>query len=314
MRRRCAGEWYEAELADCYYTPYAPACAFLVLNGPSLSDADKDALRLPGIMTAGVNNGPAHFRPDFWFSVDKPARFLTSVFMDPRICKFIGDGKHGEWLRDEQKWADAGCPDVGHFSDEHSEAYKIREQVQAEMPDADKKTIKQEAEVRCIKWHTQWDSGIKVEDCPNVVYCKLSTHFKPKEFLTEPVYCMGNSKEHGGGRSVMLFALKALFVLGFRRVFLVGCDWFMAKEFSYGFEEKRHSHAVNNNNTTFGRITSMLVQAYEHFADHDFIVENCNPNSFLTAIPYRPLDEAIEIARAKMPKHEVTAGRYQFKL
>lgn len=307
------GERYPADIADTYFQ-HRGACAFLVLNGPSLADSDRELLSQPGVMTAGVNNGAAHFRPHFWFSVDAPARFLSSIWLDPRICKFVGDGKAANPIRDEDKWNAAGCPNVGDFKTEGTPAYEINQQVAAEHPKWDRKQIKVEAEDRVRKWHAQWNLPETVGDCPNVVFCKLHTEFDADTFLTEPHFTMGNSKEHGGGRSVMLFALKSLYVLGFRRVFLVGCDWYMAQTYSYGFKEKRHQGAVDNNNTTFGRITSMFTQAREHFAAHGFSIENCNDKSFLTVFPYRPLSEAVEYARAMMPEREETQGRYQFKL
>lgn len=311
--RMAGGATFPADIADAYYLSDRPACAFLVLNGPSLADADRGLLSLPGIVTAGVNNGVAHWRPDFWFSVDGPARFLASAWLDSKIMKFVGDGKSRDPIRDEDKWNAAGSPQVGDFGTVGTVAWEIKQQVAAECPEMDHKEQKDEAIKRVQAWHAQWHSHITLADCPNVIFCKLNTEFDPAAFLTEPCFTMGNSKDHGGGRSVMLFAIKALYVLGFRRVFLVGCDWFMAQSFTYGFDEKRHPGAVDNNNTSFGRITSMLVQAQAHFDAEEFRLENCNPSSFFTSIPHRPLAEAVEIARRWMPQREVTHGRYQFK-
>ena len=70
---------------------YKGASAFLILNGPSLVSGEYDLslLNSPGVMTYGVNNGPATFRPNFWSCVDDPTRFLKSIWMDPRITKFV---------------------------------------------------------------------------------------------------------------------------------------------------------------------------------------------------------------------------------
>jgi len=311
--RQVEGHRYPVDIADTYFQK-AGACAFLVLNGPSLADSDRDLLSRKGVITAGVNNGPAHFRPNFWFTVDHPARFLASVWMDPGIVTFVGDGKADTQIRDEVKWNAAGNPAVGDFKTEGTPAWEINQQVAREHKDWSRPDIKTESEKRVREWHAQFFSHLTVGDCPNTVFCNLDTAFNPATFLTEPCFNMGNHKDGGGGRSVMLFALKTLFVLGFRRVFLVGCDWWMGQGYTYGFKEKRHTQAINNNNTTFGRVLSMFVQAQDHFKEEGFRIENCNPGSFLTCFPYRSLADAVGVATRNVPQDEVTEDRYGFKL
>jgi hypothetical protein len=68
---------------------YRNQSAFLVLNGKSLNDIDLSLLQVPGIVTMGVNNGAHSFRPDLWSCVDDPSRFMTSIWMDPKVKKFI---------------------------------------------------------------------------------------------------------------------------------------------------------------------------------------------------------------------------------
>ena len=61
-------------------------------------------------------------------------------------------------------------------------------------------------------------TGVRVGDCPNVVYFKQNDRFRADQFLTEDCLNWGNSKEHGGGLSVMLPAIRILFILGIRPV------------------------------------------------------------------------------------------------
>lgn len=60
----------------------------ITLGGPSLAGADLDALRASGVMTMGVNNTWAVYRPDLWVSADAASTFLDSGWADPRILKF----------------------------------------------------------------------------------------------------------------------------------------------------------------------------------------------------------------------------------
>ena len=62
---------------------------FLIGGGPSLATLDLNQLNRPGVLTFGMNNSSKVFRPDLWTSVDDPSRFLYSVWLDPRIKKFV---------------------------------------------------------------------------------------------------------------------------------------------------------------------------------------------------------------------------------
>ena len=62
--------------------------AFLIANGPSFKTVDHSLLRRPGILTAGMNNGPRLFRPNIWINVDEPCRFMKDIWDDPTLLKF----------------------------------------------------------------------------------------------------------------------------------------------------------------------------------------------------------------------------------
>ncbi len=62
---------------------------FLIAGGPSFKNIDLSALQQPGCLTMGLNNSAKTFRPDLWISVDKPSHFLRSIWLDPKILKFV---------------------------------------------------------------------------------------------------------------------------------------------------------------------------------------------------------------------------------
>lgn len=100
---------------------YRNAGCFFVGSGPSFAKVDKDQLRKAGVLTWGVNNSPKAFRPDLWCCVDEPARFLESIWRDPRIMKFCGMGKAGKPLWDHKNWKYSTtrvqeCPNVIHIT------------------------------------------------------------------------------------------------------------------------------------------------------------------------------------------------------
>lgn len=249
---------------------YKGASAFLILNGPSLVSGEYDLslLNSPGVITYGVNNGPATFRPNFWSCVDDPTRFLKSIWMDPRITKFVPHAHAEKPIFDNEKW----------------------EEMKSE-------------------------GGQKVlaGECPNCVFFHRNEKFVANRWLFEDKINWGNSKHHGGGRSVMLPALRILFLLGFRRVYLIGADFKMTEEYAYHFDEKRHKGAVNNNMNTYRRMNNeYFPQLKPYFKEEGYEVFNCTKGSGLTAFDYFPYEEAIAECTEKLGDvfHERTWGMY----
>jgi hypothetical protein len=99
---------------------YRGQSAFLVLNGSSLNDIDLSLLNVPGVITMGVNNGAHSFRPDLWSCVDDPSRFMPSIWLDPKIKKFIPQAHFPKPILDcdNNKLSStlvSGCPNVFGF-------------------------------------------------------------------------------------------------------------------------------------------------------------------------------------------------------
>ncbi len=61
--------------------------AFLIANGPSLNELDLAPLRQRWAMS--MNNGAKTFRGNANCTVDDPARFSASIWLDPTLMKFV---------------------------------------------------------------------------------------------------------------------------------------------------------------------------------------------------------------------------------
>ena len=261
--------------------------AFLVCNGPSVNDMDLSQLARPGIVTMGLNNGPRTWRPDLWIMGDDVPNFTKSIYLDPKIVKFIPRSKAGHKLFDNQAWHEAGAPVLD------SDRFFCR---------------------------------TKVSDCPSVVYFNrldTSEHMDWKDYLTlERVYwgnhadlCMCGFRRpdkesgkprpkicpeckgpHFGCRNVMFIALRVLYGMGVRTVFIVGADFTMSADYTYSFQQARARGAVNNNNNYYTELNYRFDQARPHFEAAGFQVYNCTPRSGLKSFEAKPLDEAVSFA------------------
>ena len=156
-----------------------------------------------------------------------------------------------------------------------------------------------------------------VGDMPAVFGYRRNEAFQADQWLYEDTFNWGShgdrTDEDGnrGSRSVLLIALRLLFYLGIRRVYLLGCDFRMQQgQPNYAFEQDRSAASVRGNNNTFRVLNVRLKRLLPHFEKEDFRVFNCTPESGLTVFPHVAFDEAVEEATALIPKRINTAGMY----
>lgn len=150
--------------------------------------------------------------------------------------------------------------------------------------------------------------GALVGSCRRVRGYARNNHFRAERFLTDGSFNWGNSKERGGGRSVMLVALRLAWELGFRRVVLAGCDWEMSEEKGYWFPQSRTKRAADNNMRTYGILEGFFAELEPVFAAAGFAVVNATPGSKLGSFPM--VDLAAEAARAATDRGGSTDGMY----
>jgi hypothetical protein len=158
-----------------------------------------------------------------------------------------------------------------------------------------------------------WEkSHLRVGDCPNIVGYRRNEKFHAPRWLYEDTINWGNHKKYGGGRSVMLAAIRILFLLGFRRVYLLGVDFDMTSEKRYHFEESRSPNAVKGNNSTYQKMIKWFSELQPFFLREDFLVRNCNKHSKLATFPHIEFEAAIQEALAIRGdfKHERTVDMY----
>ena len=142
---------------------------------------------------------------------------------------------------------------------------------------------------------------VLVGQCPNVVYFHRNSKFMANRFLWEDTINWGNHKDYGGGRSVMLPVLRILFLLGFRKVYLLGADFKMSDDYTYHFDEQRSKGAVKGNMSTYNRLENEYFPSLKpHFDQAGFEVYNCTEGSQLTTFPFVKYEDAIEEATSKL--------------
>lgn len=155
---------------------------------------------------------------------------------------------------------------------------------------------------------------VKVGDCPNVLFYKRNEHFISDQYLFEDTVNWGNHKDFGGGRSVMLAAIRMLFYLGIRNIYLLGCDFKMDDKSKYHFEQERTGSSIKGNSDTYKLLIERFTQLKPIFDNNGLRIQNCNPDSELKTFPFIDIDKAIIEATVALPSdlaQERSAGLYE---
>ena len=157
-------------------------------------------------------------------------------------------------------------------------------------------------------------SGLTVGDCPNVWGFAHCHGWDSKRFLKHPVPTWGpngpaeDPEKTSQKLSVMLPAIWLLNWLGFRTIYLLGCDFGMPENGPhYAFDQKGQL----SNNHLYAWLNRRFLEMRGHFADHGLTIINCTEGGNLTAFDRMPLDEAIKTTLNNWPETVHTEGHYR---
>ncbi len=270
---------------------YRGGHAFLMANGPSVAALDLTPLHRRWVMT--MNNGARTFRGNANCTVDEPSRFSLSMWLDPTILKFAPMSHFEKPLWDNR---------LVYVGEEQGGG-----------------CVEQEGKTPATAWRAtdgwvqRWEaSKLKLGDCPNVAGYRRNEKYHAPRWLNEETINWGNHGKWGGGRSVLLASLRILFLLGFRKVYLLGVDFEMSGTQRYHFDEGRTANAIKGNMSTYAKLQAWFAELQPHFLKAGYVVRNCNAQSKLTAFPFISYEDALAESGVQMgdPSRERTEGMY----
>lgn len=157
----------------------------------------------------------------------------------------------------------------------------------------------------------------KVSCCPNTLYYKKNEDFKVSTYLEEDTVSFGCSKNkvdelgNKGRRSTMLCAIKLMYYLGIRNIYLLGCDFHMEHGNPYAFEQGKWTGGCESNNLGFDILSSRFHSLLPSFDESGLNVVNVTENSKLTVFPQKSLQEVIESLEIPEAKKGSLAGMYK---
>ncbi len=256
----------------------AGRAAFLVCGGPGANQLELETLNRRGIWSMAVNNMAGHprFRPSAFICSDPPLKFHHGIWLDPTIMKFVP---------------------VVKFK-------------------ATRSSLKRKVDDENFVPLTFDGNDVKVPDCPNVwAFGRRSWMQLDDSFFLEHEAAWGNHSS-GVARTglektvnTMLLAIRLMYYLGCRTIYLLGVDFYMAPAPSegvtgnYAFGELRDKSAVDTNNEQFRVVNGWLtkMQTDGLFDRFGLKIFNCNEKTQLRAFYRVPFSTAVEDVLREFP-------------
>lgn len=288
---------------------YQGRSAFLVCSGPSVNAMPLELLDQRGILLMGINNSMAALHYPLWRGIYKTEQEMLDATM--------GD----KWLREGLMQQRQIRP---HLWTSMDGSGKFVEQIFYDPQ------IVKFINITHINSHfrVRNEAGELVgspqplQECPNVLFWNRNTHFQSTNFLTESsisVGCEGKSQDDlglGGCRVSMLPALKILYMLGVRTIYLLGCDFHMTEDSespNYAFAQSTTVGGARSNNGYYATLNARFNALRPHFEEHGLRVVNTTPDSGLKSFETMNFRDAVREATAECSKPINTMDMYNSK-
>lgn len=261
------------EPASGFRGMYAGGAVFVVCGGPSAAKQDLSILEQRGIVVAAVNHAATLVRPHIWITVDTQTQFCAGLWRDPSIMKFAKRKYLGKFIHDWNEQA-------GMYTE----------------------TSLQPRDLANCWGFEHTDFGKQPYD--------------PATFLTAPLPAWGSSDSTNDPdltqrhMTVMLPLFWLLNYLGFRRVYLTGCDFKMKVDNPYAFDEKTTDGKAAGNNALYEWMNRRFAEMQPHWLNRGFAVHNCTDGGKLGTFPRISLSDAVNLESALVPPTR-TAGHYR---
>jgi hypothetical protein len=233
----------------------------------------------------------------FWSQLGRPI-YLNDLYAGSTAFLIAGGPSFGE-LSAEMRTRIGYCWTMALNNAIHSCRKEFRPRAWCCVDDPGKfvkSTYDDPAVLKCIPW--RWHGKISG---PGTVYYRRNEAFDPDRYLFEDTVNWGCSDKRAdlngdkGGRSVLLAALKILYVLGFRRVYLLGVDFAMNRRQPYSFSEKLKRSEIVANLTTYQILNRRFDALRPRFDAAEFRVYNCNNASRCRSFEFAELETVIDL-------------------
>ena len=136
----------------------------------------------------------------------------------------------------------------------------------------------------------------KMMDLPNMYFFGAHEKFNIHNFL-EP------SRDFWWAKNIFPVSLQIAYRLGFRRIYLIGCEFKITKESQYSYETSLNDYQVNYNQRLYNKTIEDMKLAKPYFKEKDFEIISCTPHSSLNEFyPTMSFEDVVKEMLKDFPK------------
>lgn len=140
---------------------------------------------------------------------------------------------------------------------------------------------------------------IKAESCPNTYFYEQNEWFKREQMFADHDPAIWDNRNGHGCRTSLMDAIRVLYLLGVRRLYLLGVDFHQSETYSYHYAKNTRGRGVARNNRLYRYMSARLARLRPLMEQAGLQVFNCNPKSKLEAFDYFNLDRCLDRLRVE---------------
>jgi len=138
-------------------------------------------------------------------------------------------------------------------------------------------------------------NGVKWQDCPNTYFFGISKNFTVSTLLKP-------HRDVVWWKNTFFMALQLAYRLGFRTVYLIGCQFKIERNRQYSYDMKLTEDQIKWNEKLYASTIANMKHLKPHFNDFGFNVISCTPESPLNEIyPTMSFNEAVDKSLESFP-------------
>ena len=137
------------------------------------------------------------------------------------------------------------------------------------------------------------EPNLKLSTLSNMFFFGTSTDFNSKNLLRP-------HRDLVWWKNTFYIAIQLAFRLGFRKIYLIGCQFKISEENQYSYKSDLDKRAIDWNQRTYNQVVTRMKELKPHFEDYKLTVKSSTPDS--------PLNETFGYVSMKLAVEDALRG------
>lgn len=136
----------------------------------------------------------------------------------------------------------------------------------------------------------------------NAHFYEQNEWFKREQMFGNHDPSLWDNRNGHGCKTSLMDAIRVLYLLGVRCIYLLGVDFYQAPEHTYHYPKKTGSRGIAQNNRLYRFMSQRLTRLRPLMEQAGLVIHNCNEESKLKAFGFLGFDEAVrQVEKKSLP-------------